>query len=103
MSRFARRTLPVAGALLILAGSVGGAAASSHREAPLISKDAFADTTDTYAFISPSNPNNVVIAASWIPFEGPRAARTTGSGIRPPSTRSTSTTTVTRSPTSRTR
>ncbi len=22
-------------------------------------------------FISPSNPNNVVIAASWIPFEGP--------------------------------
>jgi uncharacterized protein DUF4331 len=71
MSRYARRTLPVAGALLILAGSVGGAAASSHREAPLISKDAFADTTDTYVFISPANPNNVVIAASWIPFEGP--------------------------------
>jgi hypothetical protein len=71
MSRLARRTLPVAGALLILAGSVGGVAASSHREAPLISKDAFADTTDTYVFISPSNPNNVVIAASWIPFEGP--------------------------------
>ena len=71
MSRLARRTLPVAGALLILAGSVGGAAASSHREAPLISKDAFADNTDTYVFISPSNPNNVVIAASWIPFEGP--------------------------------
>ena len=22
-------------------------------------------------FISPTNPNNVVIAASWIPFEGP--------------------------------
>ena len=71
MSRLARRTLPVAGALLIIAGSVGGVAASSHREAPLISKDAFADTTDTYVFISPSNPNNVVIAASWIPFEGP--------------------------------
>jgi hypothetical protein len=71
MFRLARRTLPVAGALIILAGSVGGAAASSHREAPLISKDAFADNTDTYVFISPTNPNNVVIAASWIPFEGP--------------------------------
>ncbi len=71
MSRLARRTIPVAGALLILAGSVGGASAASHREAPLIAKDAFADTTDTYAFVSPSNPNNIVIAASWIPFEGP--------------------------------
>lgn len=71
MSRLARRTVSAAGALLILAGSVGGAAASSHREAPLISKDAFADTTDTYVFVSPKNPNNVVIAASWIPFEGP--------------------------------
>ena len=71
MFRYARRTLPVAGALLILASSVGGAAASSHREAPLIAKDAFADNTDTYVFISPANPNNVVIAASWIPFEGP--------------------------------
>jgi hypothetical protein len=71
MFRHARRPIAAAGALLILASSVGGAAASSHREAPLISKDAFADTTDTYAFVSPSNPNNVVIAASWIPFEGP--------------------------------
>ncbi len=71
MFRHARRPIAAAGALLILASSVGGAAASSHREAPLISKDAFADTTDTYAFVSPSNPNNIVIAASWIPFEGP--------------------------------
>jgi hypothetical protein len=45
--------------------------ASSHREAPLIAKDAFADNTDTYVFISPENQNNVVLAASWIPFEGP--------------------------------
>jgi hypothetical protein len=45
--------------------------ASSHREAPAISKDAFADTTDVYAFISPENENNIVLAASWIPFEGP--------------------------------
>lgn len=45
--------------------------ASSHREAPMISKDAYADNTDTYVFVSPQNPDNVVLVASWIPFEGP--------------------------------
>lgn len=45
--------------------------ASSHREAPLISKDPFADNTDTYVFVSPENPDNVVFIGSWIPFEGP--------------------------------
>ncbi len=45
--------------------------ASSHREAPLISQDQFADNTDTYAFMSPRNPKRVILAASWIPFEGP--------------------------------
>ncbi len=49
----------------------GTAEASSHREAPLISMDQFADNTDTYAFISPTNPDNIVLVASWIPFEGP--------------------------------
>jgi len=49
----------------------GQADASSHREAPLISMDQFADNTDTYAFISPTNPDNIVLIASWIPFEGP--------------------------------
>src|SRR5687767_3384905 len=57
------------GAALLLFRSQAGA--SSHREAPIISKDAFADNTDTYVFISPENENNVVLAASWIPFEGP--------------------------------
>lgn len=47
------------------------AEASSHREAPLISKDQYADNTDVYAFVSPQNPNNIVLIASWIPFEGP--------------------------------
>ncbi|MCI0397091.1 MAG: DUF4331 domain-containing protein [Chloroflexi bacterium] len=47
------------------------AAASSHREAPLISKDAFADNTDTYVFIPAGQTNRIVLAASWIPFEGP--------------------------------
>ena len=45
--------------------------ASSHREAPLISQDQYADNTDTYVFVSPTNPDNLVLAASWIPFEGP--------------------------------
>jgi hypothetical protein len=48
-----------------------GARASSHREAPLISKDTFADNTDTYLFISPENSDNIVFVASWIPFEAP--------------------------------
>lgn len=47
------------------------AAASSHREAPLISQDPYADNTDTYVFVSPTNPDNLVLVASWIPFEGP--------------------------------
>lgn len=50
---------------------IGVAQASSHREAPAISKLQFADNTDTYAFVSPSNDNNVVLAASWIPFQAP--------------------------------
>lgn len=45
--------------------------ASSHREAPLISMDAFADNTDTYAFIPGGHTQEIVLAASWIPFEGP--------------------------------
>lgn len=47
------------------------AIASSHREAPAISKDPFADNTDTYVFVPRNNTDNVVLAASWIPFEGP--------------------------------
>ncbi len=45
--------------------------ASSHREAPLISQDQYADNTDTYVFVSPTNPDNVVLVASWIPGEFP--------------------------------
>jgi hypothetical protein len=42
---------------------------SSHREAPEISKDPVADSTDLYTFVSPSNPNNVVIIANYLPLE----------------------------------
>ena len=55
----------------ILIGFQSKAMASSHREAPLISKDASADNTDTYVFISPENQNNIVFVAGWIPLEAP--------------------------------
>jgi len=61
-------TLLVSG---VLVGFAHQAAASSHREAPLISKDPYADNTDTYAFLSPADQNRLVLLGSWIPFEGP--------------------------------
>lgn len=51
--------------------SLRPAAASSHREAPLISTDPYADNTDSYVFISPENDDNLVLIASYIPFEAP--------------------------------
>jgi len=47
------------------------AAASSHREAPLISNDPLADNTDLYAFRSPADSNKIVLIANYIPFEHP--------------------------------
>lgn len=47
------------------------ATASSHREAPLISRDPQADNTDLYAFRSPDDPTTVTIIANYIPFELP--------------------------------
>jgi hypothetical protein len=44
------------------------ASASSHREAPAIAEDQFADNTDVYAFVSPENPDNVVIVANYVPL-----------------------------------
>ena len=44
---------------------------SSHREAPEIAKDAVADSTDLYAFVSPDNPDMVTIIANYVPFELP--------------------------------
>src|SRR6188768_2575741 len=50
---------------------MGSVRASSHREAPLISQDPLADNTDVYAFVSPNNPNRVVLIANFIPLEAP--------------------------------
>ena len=44
---------------------------SSHREAPEMSKDPVADSTDVYAFISPDKPDTVTIIANYIPLQAP--------------------------------
>ncbi len=44
---------------------------SSHREAPEISKDPVADSTDVYAFVSPDNPSTVTLIANYIPLQAP--------------------------------
>ncbi len=71
-ARRMRVVLPamVAGVALALSGLVISGA-SSHREAPLISQDPVADNTDTYAFVSPDQPDTVTLVANWIPLELP--------------------------------
>ncbi|RYD69318.1 MAG: DUF4331 domain-containing protein, partial [Sphingobacteriales bacterium] len=54
-----------------LYAGVASTFASSHREAPLTSKDPVADNTDLYAFRSPDDPNTITIIANYIPFELP--------------------------------
>jgi hypothetical protein len=44
---------------------------SSHREAPEISKDPVADSTDVYAFVSPDKPDTVTLIANYVPLEEP--------------------------------
>ena len=44
---------------------------SSHREAPEISKDPVADSTDLYAFVSPDAPDSVTLIANYVPLQGP--------------------------------
>ncbi len=44
---------------------------SSHKEAPAISQDPVADSTDVYAFVSPDNPGTVTILANYIPVQDP--------------------------------
>ena len=43
---------------------------SSHREAPEISKDPVADSTDVYAFVSPDDCTKVTLIANYIPLQG---------------------------------
>ena len=64
--------LPVAGALIILAGSVGGAAASSHRERPTHLEGRVRGQHRHLRVHQPDEPQQRRHRrASWIPFEGP--------------------------------
>lgn len=74
--RLIRQCCLIATPLALIASALIGfgpapAGASSHREAPLISKDPSVDNTDTYAFVSPDAPSTVTLIANWIPFEEP--------------------------------
>ena len=44
---------------------------SSHREAPEISQDPVADSTDLYAFVSPDHPDHVTLIANYVPLQAP--------------------------------
>ncbi len=44
---------------------------SSHKEAPEISKDPVADSTDVYAFVSPDKPDTVTLIANYVPLQDP--------------------------------
>jgi len=57
--------------LALVASSFGFSAASSHREAPMISGDPKVDATDFYAFVSPDDASKVTLIANYIPFEEP--------------------------------
>ncbi|RYD76081.1 MAG: DUF4331 domain-containing protein, partial [Sphingobacteriales bacterium] len=57
--------------MIASAWPINKASASSHREAPLISKDPVADNTDLYVFRSPGDTNSITIIANYIPFEMP--------------------------------
>src|SRR5215510_9249909 len=60
------KSLAIAG--ITLGAGALTASASSHREAPAIAEDQYVDNTDVYAFISPNNPNNLVIVADYVPL-----------------------------------
>jgi hypothetical protein len=46
---------------------------SSHREAPGISQDQVADSSDLYAFRSPERPSTVTLIANYVPMQVPPA------------------------------
>ncbi len=59
------------GLALTIAQPAAPAAASSHREAPGISKYPLWDNTDVYAFRDPIVTDRLTILANWIPLEDP--------------------------------
>lgn len=70
-NRLFLKGLRFAGLLATFVAFGATAEASSHREAPLISRDPQADNTDLYVFRSPDDTNTITIIANYIPFESP--------------------------------
>lgn len=68
MSNLSRTLIASTVAAAALVALPQEADASSHREAPSIAEDQFADNTDVYAFISPTNPDNLVMVANYVPL-----------------------------------
>jgi hypothetical protein len=72
-----KRPLAIVGTLAVTVGVLAGnviapaVGASSHREAPAISKDPSADNTDVYAFVTPGKTDTVTLVANYIPAEEP--------------------------------
>lgn len=68
MSTLSRTLIVSTASLAALHALPQTAAASSHREAPAIAEDQYADNTDVYTFISPTNPDNLVMVANYVPL-----------------------------------
>jgi Domain of unknown function (DUF4331) len=72
-----KRPVALVGTLAVTVGILAGSmiapavGASSHREAPSISRDPSADNTDVYAFVSPDDPSTVTFVANYVPLEDP--------------------------------
>ncbi len=65
--------LPLASLSMMVGQPTVEVSASSHREAPMISQDPAADSTDLYMFTSPENNGTVTFVANYYPFEDPFA------------------------------
>ncbi len=59
------------GGLMAAGFSLQPAGGSSHREAPLYTEEPVVVNTDSYAFVSPDQPDTVTLLADWIPLEAP--------------------------------
>lgn len=65
----------LAGALLLLLGVLAApqTRASSHSEAPGITKDRLADDTDLYAWVAKDAPDAVTFVGNWVPLIEPNS------------------------------
>ncbi len=69
--RRTKKVIAALGAAVIVTMSATPALGSSHREAPVVAGDPQIDGTDTYAFVSPDNPDTVTFVANFDPFQLP--------------------------------